>query len=100
MPLIESISPNAWTSERRFGPFTNCYTFMTGFDEQFIGTLGVTALRPEDLGWIHFSTKREWKDAVEMYFSPGGPLICTILGWLSGQASRCEERSCVRAHGG
>ena len=72
MPLIESISPSAWTSDYRFGPFTNCYTFMTGFDQQFISTLGVTALRPEDLGWTHFSTKMEWKDAVEMYFSPGG----------------------------
>ncbi len=45
---------------------------MTRHDQQFINTLGVTALRPEDLGWTHFSTKREWKDAVEMYFSPGG----------------------------
>ena len=72
MPLIESISPSAWTSDYRFGPFTNCYTFMTGFDQQFISTLGVTSLRPEDLGWTHFSTKMEWKDAVEMYFSPGG----------------------------
>ena len=72
MPLIESIPPSAWTSERRFGPFTNCYTFITGFDQQFISTLGVTALRPEDLGWTHFSTKKEWKEAVDMYFSPGG----------------------------
>ena len=72
MTLIDSISPSAWTSEHRFGPFTNCYTFMTGFDQQFISTLGVTALRPEDLGWIHFRTKGEWKDAVEMYFSPAG----------------------------
>lgn len=72
MPLLASISPSVWTSERSFGPFTNCYTFMTGFDEQFIKTLGVTALRPEELGWTSFNTKREWKDAVEMYFSPGG----------------------------
>ena len=72
MPLIESILPSEWTNERRYGPFTNCYTYMTGFDQQFINTLGVTALRPEDLGWTRFSTKNEWKQAVDLYFSPGG----------------------------
>ena len=72
MPLLESIAPSAWTSERRFGPFRNCYTFMTGFDEHFISSLGVTALRPEDLGWTYYDTKEQWKAAVDLYFSPGG----------------------------
>jgi hypothetical protein len=72
MPLIASISSTAWSSERRFGPFTNCFTFMTGFDDQFIQGLGCKALRPEELGWTWLETSKQWEEKVTHYFSPGG----------------------------
>ena len=72
MPLIESIAPDIWRSEHKFGPFTNCFTFMTGFDDQFIIGLGVNTLRPEDMGWTCLETKDQWEHVVKHYFSPGG----------------------------
>ena len=47
---------------------TNCFTSLTGFDANFIGSLQVTA-RPDDLGWTKYQTRDDWIAAVGRYFS-------------------------------
>jgi hypothetical protein len=45
---------------------TNCFTSLTGFDADFIGSLQVTA-RPD--GWTKYQTRDDWIAAVLGYFS-------------------------------
>lgn len=71
--LVAKIYPNYVNSSTAFGSLTNCFTFMTGFDDAFMDFLGVKALRPEDLGWIELETQQEWIDAVNDYFNPTLP---------------------------
>lgn len=67
--LVATVYPKYFNSAA-FGSLTNCFTFMTGFDNAFMEFLGVTALRPEDLGWTNLETKEEWISAVNDYFKP------------------------------
>ena len=66
--LVAKYTPNHLSSVE-FGNVTNCFTFMTGFDDDKIQRLGVAVLRPEDLGWDKLETTEEWKKAVADYFN-------------------------------
>lgn len=71
--LVATIQPDYLVKlSPNFGSFTNCFTFMQGFDVNFVSRLGVKTLRPEDLGWLHFTTKEQWKQAVSKHFDPAG----------------------------
>jgi hypothetical protein len=70
--LVATVYPK-YFNVAPFGSFTNYFTFMTGFDDNFMGFLGVKALRPEDLGWTNLHTKEEWITAVNSYFNPELP---------------------------
>jgi hypothetical protein len=55
--LVAIVYPNYFNSPHFRGLVSNCFTFMTGFDDTFMGSLGVKALRPEDLEWTSLRTK-------------------------------------------
>ena len=77
--LILSVYPDYFRGTISFGPLTNCFTFLTGFDDQFMGSLGVVhAFRPEDLGWTNLATQAEWLRVVNAYFDPS--LVPAQLG--------------------
>ena len=88
--LVATVYPTFFNTAA-YGGFTNCFTFMVGFDDAFIASLGVKALRPEDLGWLTFKTKDDWISVVSSYFDPQLPqaqLASTAerLGACSGPA--------------
>ena len=67
--LVASIQPN-YFNDAAFATMTNCFTSLTGFDANFIGSLHVTALRPDELGWAaKYQTRDDWIAAVGNYFS-------------------------------
>lgn len=70
--LVASIYPKYFNSAA-FGSLTNCFTFLTGFEDRFHDILGVQPMRPEDLGWTDLTTKEEWIAAVSKYFNPQLP---------------------------
>ncbi|TPX45977.1 hypothetical protein SeLEV6574_g03516 [Synchytrium endobioticum] len=72
--LVDTVPASAFKTDLRFGPFTNCFTFMTGFDDNFMDKLGIRALRPEHLRWTELATKELWVKTVTDYFSPQNPL--------------------------
>ena len=71
--LVAIVYPNYFNSPHFRGLVSNCFTFMTGFDDTFMGSLGVKALRPEDLEWTSLRTKEGWVSAVNQYFNPHLP---------------------------
>ena len=70
--LVATVFP-AYFNSAAFGSMTNCFTFMTGFDDNFMQSLGVKALRPQHLGWTKLETKEEWAEKVTAYFNPQLP---------------------------
>jgi hypothetical protein len=70
--LVACIYPKYFNSAA-FGSLTNCFTFLTGFDEGFHNVLGEKPIRPEDLGWTSLATKEEWIAAVTTHFNPQLP---------------------------
>lgn len=70
--LVARIYPKYFNSAA-FGSLTNCFIFLTGFDNGFHEVLGVKPIRPEDLGWTDLPTKDEWIAAVSQYFNPQLP---------------------------
>ena len=70
--LVARIYPKYFNSAA-FGNLTNCFTFLTGFDDGFHERLGVKPIRPEDLGWTDLATKEDWIAAVTQYFNPQLP---------------------------
>lgn len=70
--LVATVYPKYFNSAA-LGNLNHCFTFMTGFDDDFMEFLGVKALRPEDLGWTKMQTKEEWISVVNDYFKPQLP---------------------------
>jgi len=70
--LVATVYPQYFHSAA-LGNLNHCFTFMKGFDDAFMGFLGVKALRPEDLGWTKMQTKEEWIRVVNDYFKPQLP---------------------------
>lgn len=69
--LVAKVYPNYFRCNFGFGLNTNCYTFMRGFDDVFMKSLGIAqTLRPEQLGWCNMKTKEEWNKVVCEYFNP------------------------------
>ena len=66
--LVASVQPN-YFNNAAFATLTNCFTTLTGFDANFIGSLLVTAVRPDELGWKRYQTRDNWIAAVGNYFS-------------------------------
>jgi hypothetical protein len=66
--LVASIQPD-YLHDAAFAVVTNCFTTLTSFDAKFMGSLQVTALRPEELGWTKYETRDAWIAAVGTYFS-------------------------------
>ena len=65
--LIGCINPTYFKTIYGYGAYTNCYTFMTGFDDE---KSNIKVLNPEDLGWLDLKTKDEWQRKVMEYFKP------------------------------
>jgi hypothetical protein len=71
--LLATIFPDGLVQfSLSFGSFTNCFTFMQGFDDNFVSGLSVETLRPETLGWTNLRSREEWLVAVSNHFSPSG----------------------------
>ena len=68
--LVAIIYPNYFNSPHFRCLVSECLTFTTGFDDLFMGSLGVKALRPEELGWTSLKTREGWVGAVNQYFNP------------------------------
>ena len=66
--LVASVQPT-YFNDAAFATLSNCFTSLTGFDANFIGSLQVTALRPDELGWTKYQTRDDWIAAVGKYFS-------------------------------
>jgi hypothetical protein len=84
--LVATVYPRYFNTTA-FGALTNCFTFLTGFDESFMDFYGVKELRPEDLGWTRLSTQQEWISAVNAYFNAS----------RYGESSKCAR---LETHGG
>lgn len=101
--LVATVFPKYFNSAA-FGSLTNCFTFMTGFDDTFMEVLGVTVLRPEDLGWIKLETKEEWISAVTDYFKPQLPeaqrgSVADRLGTYAYEPGTCAHETDTCSHG-
>ena len=55
--LVAKVFPDYFNSAA-FGSMTNCFTFMTGFDDNFMQSLGVKALRPPTSGMDQVGDER------------------------------------------
>jgi hypothetical protein len=82
--LVATVYPKYFNSAA-LGNLTQCFTFMTGFDDDFMEFLGVKALRPEDLGWTKMQTKEEWISVVNDYFKPQLPEPQPPPGSMAGR---------------